>query len=694
MILATTTALSAFLLFLVQPIVAHAILPWFGGTAAVWTTCLVFFQAMLPVGYAYADVINRRLAPAPQSLLHGALLVASAAWLPIGVDVASKPPDADNPIGRILLLLGGTIGLPYLLLATTGPLMQAWAGRHRDTPRTYRLYALSNAGSLLALVAYPTIVEPRLTALEQTRGWSVGYAAFVVLALAAAWRAGHDRRTGESHDRRTGEGRDRPDDESRIDAEAKRASPAGGEQLLWMLLALLGTALLLGVTNHITRDIATIPFLWVLPLTLYLLSFILCFQGGLWHWRRGWTIAGCGFAIAMIFGLGWHVDWTGMSVVPGLMPVADSIALYSAGLFSLCMFCHGELARRAPGTRHLTRFYLMIATGGALGGLLVGVVAPLALSWHWELSIALVLFVLVAVVLADARVRWVAAPALALCAWGAIAHVGSVRSDSVEIDRNFYGALRVKSESVQGTPDAVRALLHGSINHGTQIRLPGMSRRPTTYYGETSGVGRTIIELQSVAETPPMRVGLVGMGVGTLAAYGRTGDVYRFYEVNPAVVDLARRRFTFLDESRATVETVSGDARLSLEREPPQRFDLLVLDAFSGDAIPAHLLTREAALVYGRHLTEDGVLAVHISNRYLDLTGICRHLADALDRQAWLVVDLPRRFGADPSQWVIVTSNRSVIDRLRADGNAREIAQVPGLRPWTDDFNSLFQILQ
>ena len=678
MVPAVTTALSAFLLFLIQPVVARSILPWFGGTAAVWTTALVFFQVMLVAGYAYADLLTRKLAPKSQWLVHGALLLTSLALLPVGIDAAWKPADADNPIGRILLLLSATIGLPYLMLATTGPLLQSWAGRRRDAARTYQLYALSNAGSLLALLAYPTLVEPRSTNPQQMLGWSAGYAAFVALGLIAAWHAGRDPApAGEA-----------------AKAGTAAAAPGAGTQALWALLPLLSSALLLAVTNHITRDIATIPFLWILPLTLYLISFILCFQGRHWYWRKTWTAAGCLLAMTMLGGLGWRVDWTDLRLVPGLMPITDAVVLYLAGLFALCMFCHGELARRAPATAHLTRFYLMVAVGGAVGGALVGILAPLALRWHWELPIALLGFVLVATALAPGWIKPLGGLAVVVCGWWTFAYVDSIRANSIELTRNFYGALRVKAEPLEANPDGLWTLMHGSISHGAQLRQPGGSRQPTTYYGEGSGVGRALLALNADASRGSLRVGLIGMGVGTLATYGRDGDVYRFYEVNPAVVALARKRFTFLRESPASIEVALGDARLSLERETPQRFDLLVIDAFSGDAIPVHLLTREAAQVYRRHLAQDGVIALHVSNRYLDLTGICQQLAEALDWQAWQIVDQPRRVGQDGSEWVLVTGNRAVLERLQADGAGRPVTAVPGLRPWTDESNSLFQILR
>lgn len=718
---AATIALSAFLLFLVQPVIAKQILPWFGGSAAVWTTCMVFFQVALLAGYAYSDFVIRRLAPRSQAWLHGTLVAASLAFLPITPSQAFKPENADNPVGRILLLLAATIGLPYLILSTTGPLVQAWFARSFSHGRVYRLYALSNAASMLALVAYPPLIEPLATSGAQSLGWSAGYAVFAALAIAAAWRAARaGGGAGASPPRAaavalTASGAPPTAHSAAIAAaaaaQAHSAStaaapspaapspaaraPSAREQSLWLALAALGSILLLAVTTHITQNVASIPFLWVLPLAIYLATFILCFDGTGWYWRRFYGVLGCAMVALMLAGLGWRVDWGGMSVKAGLMPIDQAVPLYAFGLFVLCMFCHGELVARKPAPAFLTRFYLMISLGGALGGVAVGIVAPLAFDWYWELPLALAVLAGMILFLGAGRVQWVATLTLALALVALFAYQQGIRDETLEMSRNFYGVLRVKAAAEAGSPDARWRLLHGVITHGEQYRSAEKSRSPTTYYGPSSGVARAIEAHRSASSARAQRVGLVGLGTGTLATYGREGDVYRAYELDPAVVELARTRFSFLSQSRARVETALGDARLVLEREPPQRFDLLAVDAFSSDSIPVHLITREAIRAYRRHVVDDGVIAFHISNRYLDLTTVVLRLAEEIGWFAVRVVDDP---GADSplyrSDWVLITANGPLLAALVKQGPLAPIVPDPGLRAWTDDFNNLFRILK
>lgn len=681
---AATIALSAFLLFLVQPIVARQILPWFGGSAAVWTTCMLFFQLVLLAGYAYSDAVIRRLRPRAQSALHGALLLASLAFLPITADVAFRPPDADNPTGRILLLLAATIGLPYLLLSTTGPLVQAWFARRHAHRRVWRLYALSNLASMAALLAYPPIVEPLATGRMQAIGWSAGYALFVLLALAAAWSAREAHAPAAVLDAAA----------DRVDAVAADAPPRPGQQALWLLLAALGSVMLLSVTTHITQNVASVPFLWVLPLAIYLLTFILCFDAKGWYRRSWYGLVASVMLVVMLGGLSWRYDWDKGSFVRGLIPLDEAVPLYAFGLFVLCMFCHGELVERRPAPRHLTRFYLMIALGGALGGIVVAVVAPLAFDWYWEFPIALAGLAAVLIFLTTGPIQLLAAAAFCVSLIGLADHAKFVRADAIEISRNFYGVLRVKASAPESDPTLRWRLLHGSITHGEQFRSPGLSKQPTTYYGPQSGVGVALASVRALAHERPMRVGLIGLGVGTLASYAAEGDVYRVYELNPAVVDFARRHFSYLADSAARIEFALGDARLVLEREPPQRFDVLAVDAFSSDSIPVHLITVEAIREYRRHLAEGGVIAFHVSNRYLDLTGVVRLLADEIGWHAIRVV-------ADPapgtllyrSDWVLVTADAALAERLEAGGGQR-IAVDPALRAWTDDFHNLFRVLR
>jgi hypothetical protein len=703
---ASTIALSAFLLFLVQPVIAKQILPWFGGSAAVWTTCMVFFQLVLLAGYAYSDVVIRRLAARRQAMVHTALLLASLAFLPIVPGEAFRPQDADNPIGRILLLLTATIGLPYLMLSTTGPLVQAWFARRYSGGQVYRLYALSNVASMLALVAYPPVIEPMASGRLQSLGWSVAYALFVALAIAAAWvaarghaglRAGPEGAAGDAGAAAvdgSGEGAASPAAGVATPAPAGSA-PAPREQALWLLLSAMGSVLLLAVTTHITQNVASIPFLWVLPLAIYLTTFILCFDGKGWYWRPWYATLTSVLLLLMLGGLGWKPDWEKLTIERGIIPIDEAVPLYAFGLFVLCMFCHGELVARKPAPAHLTRFYLMVSLGGALGGLFVGIVAPLAFDWYWEFPLALTVLALLAIFVTTGAQQLLAAAAFCLALVGFAEHVGAIRYDTIELSRNFYGALRVKATAPDTEESARWRLLHGVITHGEQFRAPQFRALATTYYGGNSGVARAIEGLRAQAPDQPQRVGLIGLGVGTLATYGRTGDTYRVYELNPEVLDVAKRRFSFLADSRATIETPLGDARLVLEREPPQRLDVLAVDAFSSDSIPVHLITREAAQLYQRHVAPGGVIAFHISNRYLALAGVVRQLADDIGWQAVRVIDDPdEKSFLYRSDWVLVTANAALVEQLKRAGVGEDVEPRTGVRPWTDDFNNLFQVLK
>jgi hypothetical protein len=713
---AATIALSAFLLFLVQPIVARQILPWFGGSAAVWTTCMVFFQLALLAGYFYSDVVIRKLAPRTQAIVHTALLVASLAFLPITVSEAMKPTDASQPIGRILILLTATIGLPYLMLATTGPLVQAWFTRQFRSARVYRLYALSNLASMVALLGYPPLVEPNASGRLQSVGWSAGYAVFAVLAIAAAWSgvrrgaAAGELAAVDAH----AEGIAAPPEFATANpARAKGAAamkaahdaaaapiamptapgaaPSALEQGMWLLLAALGSTLLLAVTTHITQNVASIPFLWVLPLSIYLVTFILCFDGTGWYWRPQYMALASIATVAMLGGLSFRPE--GFGVERAILHIEHAVPVYAFGLFALCMFLHGELVARKPAPAHLTRFYLMVSLGGAVGGLAVGIGAPLAFDYYWELPLALTIVALLVALLARGGLRAAGTAAAVACALLFADYLHWIRSDVLELSRNFYGTLRVTGAADgDESPSASRRLLHGVILHGEQYMSPESRGLGTTYYGPSSGIGRTI---EAARETGPMRVGVIGLGVGTLATYGREGDVYRLYELNPVVLDVAERRFTYLKDSLATIESALGDARLVLEREAPQRFDVLAVDAFSSDSIPVHLLTREALAVYRRHLAERGAVVFHITNRYLDLSGVVRQLADEAGMHAVRFVDDPPGEAVQyRSDWIALTSDAAFAARLRAAGGEEVPATRDGRAPWTDDHHNLFEVLK
>jgi hypothetical protein len=788
----------AFLLFLVQPLIGKYILPWFGGGPGVWTTCLLFFQAMLLAGYTYAHLTSRWLQPRAQVALHLGLLVAALALLPITPAEAGKPAGDINPTGQIFWLLARSLGLPYFVLSATGPLLQQWFCRANPGASPYRLYALSNAGSLLALVSYPFWVEPQFTRAAQAGGWSAGLALFALCCGACAWRvwrvsggsparnrgigarmpasaradpANHadegiraPRHFGSSPVRRSERNREllvQPEDAPLAEG------PSPVQRALWLVLPACASALLLATTNQICQDVAVIPFLWVLPLALYLMSFIVCFDSPRWYRRGPLTVALIAGCAAVVWVLCGSTD----------VPIRWQVGIYAAALLVCCLVCHGELYRLRPGPQQLTGFYLMIAAGGALGGVGVAVVAPLVFTDFYELhwALALCAALVTGVWLRESGKaptrggRWLAWSLTGLgfvgghCLLGwlgrqfpasaggwwlgarfgwwclllalAVVWAGrwrhknlwparrvatgwlvlgtlvlvvalwrqahAARADVVFRVRNFYGALSLCEYQRDDPANHYRLLMHGRITHGLQFVEPEAAAWRTTYYNEASGVGRALAALAP----GPRRIGLVGLGTGTLAAYGRAGDSLRIYEINPAVRELALSRFTYLTHSAARVEIVLGDARLSLEREAPQRFDLLALDAFSGDAVPTHLLTREAFAVYARHLAANGVIAVHVSNQYLDLEtvvlNVARHCGYHAASISYDEDDDAEAEGVGTgwwdysSTWVLLTRNAAWLDtadiRQATDGVKTNRVQVP---LWTDDFASLYQILQ
>jgi hypothetical protein len=676
---ASTILLSALLLFLGQPIIAKQILPWFGGTSAVWTVCLVFFQVLLLLGYTYSHLITRHLAPRQQARLHIALLLASVLFLPIIPDAAFKPTEDTDAAVRILVLLTATIGLPYFLLSTTGPLLQKWVAPRFPEKTVYRLFALSNFGSLIGLLAFPFAIEPFATSRTQSLVWSAAYALFVLTCAASAWRS--SRSGGTPHVVDTAVDRPAP-------ALAAGPPPSGRDHAMWLAFSALGSVMLLASTSHVTQNIASVPFLWVLPLSLYLLTFVLAFEG---RGGRGWYERWMMFPMLLtVVGMA-----AGLSATRGVLDVSLAVPLYSIGMFLAVFFCNGELALRKPAPRYLTQFYLAISLGGALGGLFVGLVAPRVFPTTFELPLALMALSALALVVVWNN-RTLVGPALVASlatAWYGADYFTFLRDDVIYMHRNFYGTLRVRE---QGTGDRqVRRLLHGVILHGEQPTVAADRLEPGTYYARTSGVGRAIEAKQSDGA---VRLGFVGLGIGTLSAYGRPEDTIRFYELDPDVLALAKNYFTYLSSSSSTLEFVIGDARLSMERElargAAQTYDVLAIDAFSSDSIPVHLITREAIGVYMQHVAPDGVLAIHISNRFLDLKPVLANIADALGLQARLVSDSPEGAGsASLTDWVLISRGEAPFGHALLD-TAEPIAPDPRFSLWTDQFNNLIDVLK
>ena len=668
MFYAGTIFLSSFLLFLVQPLIARLILPWFGGSAAVWTTCMLFFQALLLAGYAYAHWLTRLSSKRAEVVIHTVLLLAAVATLPIAPSEAWKPVGTEEPVTRILLLLGASVGLPYFLLASTSPLLQAWFSRARPGENPYRLFAVSNLASLLALIGYPFIVEPFLGGVQQVQVWSWLFAAFALACAAMAWMT--PRQAIES-------------------AAEATATEERSPWVLWLALSATGSVLLLAVTNHLTQNVAAVPLLWLVPLTLYLLTFIIAFEGKGWY-QLEWLWA---ILLALIGAMGWLLvdsDYDFDLVV--------QLAVFLPGMFIGCLFCHGELYKLRPAPARLTSFYLAVSLGGAIGGLLVAVVAPLVFNGYYELGVGLVVLATLAALRLATVGKIPAFVSLALLLGiAASAAYDSFRyhRDVRVATRSFYGVLRVKEYGRPGEESHMRRLVHGAIMHGEQYLDDKYRTQLTTYYHEDSGIGAAI---RSLPEDRPAKVGVIGLGTGTIAAYGRKGDTYRFYDIDARVMEIARTQFTYLGDSAAKIELALGDARLTLEREPPQNFDVLAVDAFSSDAIPVHLITREALGTYLRHMKPDGIVAFHVSNRFLDLIPVVARLAKELDLRAVLVEDDPPdddKTLRSRSDWVLVSKDPKALENSEiVDAGAVEAIDHPGWRTWTDDYSNLIQILK
>ncbi len=754
---ALTIFIGAFLLFQVQPLIGKYILPWFGGGPGVWTTCMVFFQVVLLGGYAYAHLTSRYLRPRSQAVLHLTLLLGALALAHITPGDAWKPHGDGNPTVEILALLTVCLGLPYFVLSSTGPLLQKWFSAAKPGASPYRLYALSNAGSLLALVSYPFLFEAHLTRKAQVVCWAAGFGVYAMCCGFCAvrlWRQ-NPPCNSQCHD-------------ASSPSTFNLQTPAS-VRLLWLLLPACATLLLLATTNKMCQDVAVIPFLWVLPLALYLLSFIICFDNPRWYRRTPFALALIAALVAMCWALFQGTDAS----------LRAQVIIYSAGLFVCCMVCHGELYRLRPEPSQLTGYYLMISAGGALGGLFVAVAAPLLFQdfyeLHWGLLLCGLLFLviclrertgedvrpwrwlgaalalaafagldqwlvwlgkqdsafsgtwvtlsrvglwglllgIVAFALARRRFqdfrywRWLACVCIG-CGWVALAialqkQARHSNEETVYRSRNFYGTLAVCEYRKTDPTTHYYLLQHGRITHGLQFTDPERATWPVSYYGESSGVSLAVNALPKGSR----HIGVVGLGTGTMAAFGRPGDTVRLYEINPEVQRLATSRFTYLSNCQAKVKVVMGDARLSLERELPQQFDLLALDAFSSDAIPVHLLTKEAFELYNRHLKPDGIIAVHISNRYLNLEPVVQNLARQFKYQLAIInFDEDEAMPDDEedegsawwyyaSTWVLLTRDDAILESpaIRSAANAASTNTV-AVPLWTDDFASLFQILQ
>ena len=677
---AATILVSAFLVFQIQPIISKTILPWFGGSPAVWTTCMSFFQLVLFGGYAYAYLLTR-LEPTWQGKLHFLLVTATLFFLPITPHPSWKPTGAEDPTLRILGLLLFTVGLPYFLLASTGPLIQAWFCRTCEGHSPYRLYALSNVGSLAALLTYPFLVEPMMTTNEQGKFWSVGFCMFTLFCGCCAmkiWRL------------RTLRNETNPTKDNELDT-----SPSWLIHLTWLLLPAFASLMLLATTNHVCQDVAVIPFLWVIPLGLYLLTFIFAFDSDRWYSSRWYSLAVLSIIVLL----------STASVTGYVFHIVLEIAISFSAMFFVCMLCHGELAARKPNPRYLTQFYLLSSGGGAVGGIIVTVMCPAIFANYFEMNLALlVAYVLALVVFFQVK------PSIelhSLPVWKRIAGIccficllvvirgqlSCATLGKMASSRNFYGILSIIESHSSDPKQCGRALVHGRIVHGFQYSLPDRKHLTTKYYTRNSGIGQTMLRYP---RNGPLRVGVIGLGVGTVAAYGQDGDYFRFYEINPDVVEMAQDYFTFLKDSAATWDVILGDARLMMEREEDQYFDILVLDAFSGDAIPMHLLTLEAFAIYTRHLKPDGVLVANISNRHVNLSGVFTQLANFYDlRTSEFLTEGTDAPGTSGSHSLTATRNQEFLNDPVVHGKRTDLdPQYAQLPMWTDEYSNLLWILK
>lgn len=699
---ATTILVAALLLFLVQPLIGRYILPWFGGTSAVWSTSMLFFQLLLLAGYLYSHLVVRRLSRRRQVWVHGALLVLSLASLAVNLMVWETPiTPGDNwapatnasPLVRILATLLVSVGLPYFVLSATSPLVQTWFAERFPERSPYPLYALSNAGSIVALLGYPLVLQRVLPVTAQAGVWSLGYVICAVGLAAISWTTlRHQNRGGDAI----------------LVTAANQGSVAWWQPVLWLVFSAIGSVILLGATNQMTQNVAAVPLLWVVPLSLYLLTFVIAFCGAKRTSR--WYLVVLlvvmpAFRNALLLG--------------DALPILLQLGVYSLVVFAACMGCHGELARLRPQSSSLTAFYLPVSAGGALGGVLVNLVAPVVSVSYWELTVGVMAcwgFTVVALFLERpslpqkklTRNLWT----IVLAVVATIYAGGIVRSSvtafyqaTLDASRNFYGALRVQTlvlgdEPAGATPggEAYR-LVHGTTIHGLQYAEPAQRDVPTSYYGFTSGVGMAVASLRDAAE--PRRIGVLGLGIGTLAAYGEPGDVVRFYEIDPQVIAYAEGEagyFSYLADCAAQVEVVAGDARLSLERELDQdggmAYDLLAVDVFSGDSPPVHLLTREAFDVYLAHLARDGILAMHISTMYLDLKPVIAGLANDAGLTGIIVEDTGDGVSSFPSRWVLMARDADVLSEVSQTSYPDLQGAVdPDMRLWTDDYSNLIEVM-
>lgn len=665
---AATMGLAGFLLFQVQPVMAKYILPWFGGSAGTWIVCMLFFQVALLAGYAYAYALTRPLGMRGQAVIQVVLLVAAFLLLPITPADAWKPVEAGDPSGRIIALLAICVGGPYVLLATTSPLLQRWLTWIDPDIKVSRLFAVSNFGSFLGLLSYPFVFERFLSSQEQTRLWSfafVAYAVLFILCAALAWRRASQPAAAPAGD--------------------TTATRTGGPAALWLVYAALGSILLLATTNQITQWSAVVPFLWIAPLSLYLLTFVIAFGS-----QRFYARPLCTIVFLVLAALSYALPAPDTS---GTLLAA--IVLQCATLFAGCLICHAEMVRLQPEPVRLPSFYLATALGGALGGLVVALLAPLLLRDYWEQAIAIVLIAALALRLNVTESGWKRnVPGLALAGSAVIflaaisaQMVSEIRSsrEVVERVRNFYGVVKVVKEDEDDSDHASLSMKQAGIDQGSQFTAAAHRQEPACAFTAESGVGHAIFLNAKRRANPsaPIRIGIVGLGAGMIATHGRAGDLIRYYELNPAVLALVERHFSFVKDTPAKVEIGLGDGRLLLEREAEggrsQRYDVIVMNAFRGASPPMHLMTKEAFDVYRSHLEPDGILAINFELDTFEIAPLHRGLASAAGFDVRWIETATEEGCDDPISWALYTR----------DKNFWEVPQVKAsISPWRDGSDS------
>jgi hypothetical protein len=677
---AAATLVGAFLVFQVQPVISKCVLPWFGGTPAVWTTCMLFFQVLLLAGYIYAHCLKTYLRPRRQGLVHLSLLTLALWTLDITPDENWKPSGDEQPIVHLLVMLCVHVGLPYFLLSSTGPLIQAWLSLRTSSDSIYRLYALSNIGSLAALLSYPFLVEPYISVAGQSALWGFLFTLFVLVQTGLIYQLVTSRSSSSQA--------------SQVSSHGAPPKIRRWKKLLWVALPAVASTLLLVTTAQLCSEVAVVPFLWILPLSLYLISFIISFDSPRYYQPK-WTAA---IALASLAAL--QITW----LIPTSIQMLVTGACSSIFLFSMCLLCHGEVARLRPPVTALTQFYVCLSIGGAIGGVIVAIFCPLMLSSYSEIPVAQATGGAIALLLLVAHRSWswsdqgrierswkslglarVLAFTLPLLSIGAAYHLD--RPGIVSWDRNFFGVVRVEDE------DGVRTLAHGSTSHGKQRHAP-FQQEPTEYYARQSGVGKAII---AAGTERTLKIGVVGLGCGVLAAYGREGDHFDFIEINPAVIEIAKQKFSFIRDSYATVSLHLGDGRLALERMEPHQYDILVIDAFSSDAIPAHLLTLEAIALYKKMLAPAGMLAIHVSNNHLDLAPLVHRLANENELESRLVTSRARpKEHVKAALWMLASEpNNPLWDAPELwEAMPPTQAELDSAPRWTDQSHNLFSVMR